>query len=104
MTKVENESHSKGPEFNGEPILIQTLQGAEVDEAIAEERERDIRRINQDLVMVNEMFQDVAKLVDDQNKPIDDIAQSTEESHARAQEGLKQVQQAANYQPGCLLS
>ena len=36
--------------------LIQTLQGQDVDEAIQRERERDLRKINQDLAMVNEMF------------------------------------------------
>lgn len=32
------------------------LQGKEVDDAILEERERDIKKMNQDLVLVNEMF------------------------------------------------
>jgi hypothetical protein len=32
------------------------LSGKEVDDAILEERERDIKRVNQDLVLVNEMF------------------------------------------------
>lgn len=36
--------------------MIQTLQGKDVDEAIQRERERDLRKINQDLIMVNEMF------------------------------------------------
>jgi hypothetical protein len=36
--------------------LIQTLQGKDVDEAIQRERERDLRKMNQDLVMVNEMI------------------------------------------------
>lgn len=32
------------------------LQGKEVDDAILEERERDIKKMNHDLVLVNEMF------------------------------------------------
>jgi hypothetical protein len=36
--------------------LMPLMQGQEVDDAIMEERERDIRKINQDLAMVNEMF------------------------------------------------
>ena len=36
--------------------LVQTLQGKDVDEAIQRERERDLRKIKQDLAMVNEMF------------------------------------------------
>ena len=38
------------------PRITQKLQGAEVDEAIAQEREQDIFKINQDLKLVNEMF------------------------------------------------
>ena len=33
------------------------MQGREVDEALMQERERDIKQINQDLVLVKEMFQ-----------------------------------------------
>ena len=32
------------------------MQGREVDEAIMQERERDIKQINEDLVLVKEMF------------------------------------------------
>lgn len=32
------------------------LQGKEVDDAILEERERDIKKMNHDLILVNEMF------------------------------------------------
>jgi hypothetical protein len=85
------------------PRVIQKLQGYEVDEAIAEERERDIIKINEDLKLVNEMFKDVAQLVEEQNAPIESIVESTSQSHARAEAGLEQVQQAARYQPGCVL-
>lgn len=39
-----------------EPRLIQQMQGQEVDDAIMEERDRDIRKMNQDLHLVNEMM------------------------------------------------
>lgn len=39
-----------------QPKLVQTLQGQDVEDAIIEERERDIKKINEDLVLVNEMF------------------------------------------------
>ena len=32
------------------------MQGREVDEALMQERERDIKQINEDLVLVKEMF------------------------------------------------
>ena len=84
--------------------VVGKMFGHEIDEAIAEERDRDLRQINNDLKMVNEMFRDVAQLVEDQSAPIDEIAQMTEESNARAEAGLEQVQQAARYQPGCSIS
>jgi hypothetical protein len=44
-----------GSSKSREPILIQaTVQ--DVDELILEERERDIMKINRDIVLVNEMF------------------------------------------------
>lgn len=86
------------------PRLVQAMQGREVDEAIMAERERDIKRINEDLVLVKEMFRDMAELVDSQGSAITEIADKTESSHERAKAGLVQVQQAAGHQPGCLIS
>jgi hypothetical protein len=86
------------------PRVLQKLQGHEVDEAIAQERERDILKINEDLKLVNEMFKDVAQLVEEQNPAIEQIVEATEESHVRAQAGLEQVQQAAKHQAGCVIS
>ena len=44
------------------------MQGREVDEALMQERERDIKQINQDLVLVKEMFQgDVMSVVEHLN-------------------------------------
>mgnify|MGYP000170953786 CR=1 FL=1 len=96
----------QGSDFNvqGGPRVLQKLQGYEVDEAIAEERERDIIKINEDLKLVNEMFKDVAQLVEEQNPAIEQIVQATEESHERAEAGLEQVQQAARHQAGCVMS
>ena len=75
-----------------------------MDDLIAEERERDIKKMNQDLRLVNEMFKDMAEIVEKQNPSIQKIAESTEASHERAKAGLEQVQQAAASQGGCLLS
>lgn len=85
------------------PKLIQTLQGQDVDEMIMEERERDIRKMNQDLLLVHEMFQDMANIVEQQGEMIEEISEMTEKSHDRAQAGLEQVKQAAAYQPTCTM-
>lgn len=79
------------------------LQDREIDEAIMAERERDIKKLNNDIRLVNEMFQDMAQIVDKQGEHIDEIAKSTEISHERAQGGLDQVKKAATYQPTCAI-
>lgn len=56
-TGPDNENNIDGNAQNLHQLqLVQILQGKDVDEAIQRERERDLRKINQDLVMVNEMF------------------------------------------------
>lgn len=39
-----------------EPQILHAIQGQDVDDAIREEREREIIKMNQDLVLVNEMM------------------------------------------------
>lgn len=107
---IEHSTNNNGNQSNGSsndregPILIQHMVGAEVDAAIMEERERDIRKINKDLALVNEMFKDMAQIVESQGTMIEEIHETTEKSHDRAKAGLQQVQQAAAYQPGCYIS
>ena len=82
---------------------VMVMQGKEVDDLIMEERERDIKKLHTDLALVNEMFRDMAQIVDKQAVMVEEIAVSADKSHERAQAGLDQVKQAAAYQPGCLL-
>jgi t-SNARE complex subunit (syntaxin) len=95
----------EGTNFNSrQPRLIQTLQGKEVDEAIVRERERDLRKINRDLQLVNEMFKDMAEIVDKQAVMVNEVVVQTEKSHEKAKTGLAHVQKAANNQSSCVLS
>ena len=87
-----------------QPRLIQTLQGKEVDEAIMRERERDLKKINRDLLLVNEMFKDMAEIVDKQAVMVHEVVVQTEKSHDKAKTGLAHVQKAANNQSSCILS
>lgn len=82
---------------------VMVMQGKEVDDLIMEERERDIKKLHTDLALVNEMFRDMAQIVDKQAVMVEEIAVSADKSHERAQAGLDQVKQAAAYQPGCSL-
>ena len=90
--------------FQPQFIIHNTMTGQEVDDAIMAERERDIKKMNQDLLLVNEMFRDMASIVDKQGGQIEEIEKTTETSHERAKAGLEQVRQAANHQSSCLIS
>jgi len=84
--------------------LKPVMSGREVDDAIMEEREKDILKMNQDLALVNEMFKDMANLVEKQGEDIKEIGDATESSHERAKAGLDQVNQAASHQTTCVIS
>lgn len=43
----------------------------------------------------------MAAIVQEQGGHVEKIHTATEESHEHAKEGLEQVKQAAQYQPGC---
>jgi hypothetical protein len=86
-----------------EPQLIE-IQSQDIDEMILEERNREIKKINQDILMVNEIFKDMAEIVSKQGEQIDNVKKVTDDSHANAKQGLEQVNQAAKHQPGCILS
>ena len=60
--------------------------------------------MNRDLKLVNEMFKDMAQIVEGQGEMVEKVAESAEESHERAKAGLEQVQQAARYQSSCTIS
>lgn len=82
----------------------QVIKGEQIDDLLAEEREKEILKMNQDLKMVNEMFKDMAEIVQDQNGMIQQVSETTENANSRAKEGLRQVEQAAGYQSSCTIS
>ena len=80
------------------------MQEEAINDAILREREEEIRTINADVHKVNEIFRDLATLVDKQQADVDQIGDLVEKSHAHAEKGLDQVQKAAKLQPTCALS
>lgn len=82
----------------------QVIKGEQIDDLLAEEREKEILKMNQDLKMVNEMFKDMAEIVQDQNGMVQQVAETTENANSRAKEGLRQVEQAAGHQNSCIIS
>jgi hypothetical protein len=102
----EGGSGGAGPQklSQGKMTFTQQMAGQDVDDMIMEERERDIKKMNQDLLLVNEMFKDMAEIVEKQGGNIEKVAETTDVSHERAKAGLDQVKQAAESQQGCVIS
>ena len=67
------------------------MQDEDIDEALVREREAELRNINADVHKVNEIFRDLATLVDKQQDDVDKIGDLVERSHAHAEKGLDQV-------------
>jgi t-SNARE complex subunit (syntaxin) len=55
------------------------------------------------LSQVNEIFKDLAGIVQEQKKDIDTIETQIESSHVSAKEGLNQVTKASELQPKCAI-
>lgn len=70
----------------------------EADVASAKEREMRLRQIEEDVLNVNEIFQDLAVLVHDQGQVVDSIESNIEQAHAQVGEGNKALRQAVSYQ------
>ncbi|KAG7393461.1 hypothetical protein PHYBOEH_006065 [Phytophthora boehmeriae] len=73
------------------------------NEALIEEREQDINKIHQSVAQVNEIFRDLAAIVQDQQGAIDDIETHVHESMQQTQQGLEQVKKASDAQSYCVI-
>lgn len=80
------------------------MQQQAIDEAIVREREDEIREIHQNVTKVNEIFKDLAEIVNDQQEDINTVEAMIEKSHAHARSGLDQVEKANEHQQGCVVS
>uniref|UniRef100_A0AAV1TS12 t-SNARE coiled-coil homology domain-containing protein n=1 Tax=Peronospora matthiolae TaxID=2874970 RepID=A0AAV1TS12_9STRA len=97
------QQHEDGPLFEA-PLGTQAVESAELEreiaqnEALIEEREHDLHQIHQSVAQVNEIFRDLAALVQEQQGAIDDVDAHVHESLQQTQQGLKEVQKASDMQ------
>lgn len=70
----------------------------EVNEAMINERNSAMRKINRDLHEVREIFSDLATMVEDQDEAIETIADNVEKSAVAAEKGRKQLERANEMQ------
>lgn len=80
------------------------LQEEAINEAILREREEEIQEIHQNVVKVNEIFKDLAELVNDQQEDIDNVETMIARSNQHARRGLAEVEQANATNAGCCIS
>ena len=79
------------------------------NEALVEEREREICKIQQEISEINEIFRDLAKLVHDQQGAIDVVESNIETAAMETSKGEEQLTRAARTQESnspmkCLLA
>lgn len=77
----------------------QILQMEEdVDLEMLHEREEAIKKLERDIVDVNQIFKDLGMLVHEQGEVLDSIEANVENAQVRVQEGTQQLAKASDYQ------
>lgn len=106
LVQQQKDSHSGNivVEHQGQVLEFAELeQEIAHNEALIEEREKDIDKIHQSVAQVNEIFRDLAMIVQEQQSSIDDIENHVHESLAQTQHGLDEVRKASEMQRSCAI-
>jgi len=69
-----------------------------VDQAIIEERDSEMKFLESEMKGLNEMFVDIAVMIEEQGKEISTIEDNTYKASAGVQEGVTELQKASEYQ------
>lgn len=77
---------------------VQLQMEEEVDLEELREREQSIKKIESDIVDVNQIFKDLATMVHTQGEMIDSIEANVESAAIQVQEGGTQISKARDYQ------
>jgi hypothetical protein len=77
-----------------------------VDLFIIEERTKDIGKINKDLHQINEIYIDLAKIVNQQAPMVDKLQTNAVKTNGKTKEGLKHITKANQYNKSnyCIIS
>lgn len=91
-------------EHQGQVIEFQELENEIAhNEALIEEREKDIDKIHQSVAQVQEIFRDLAAIVNEQQTAIDEIETNVHDTLDKTQRGRDEVQKAADMQSRCAI-
>ncbi|KAL7507572.1 hypothetical protein ACHAXN_004737 [Cyclotella atomus] len=89
----------EGVEKNEEIVRRQMqIQEDRINEEIMREREEEIRNIHKGMHQVNEIYKDLANLVDNQQEGIDQIETQMEGAKDNTATGLKHIEKANEHQ------
>nr|XP_046181548.1 syntaxin-12-like isoform X3 [Oncorhynchus gorbuscha] len=85
--------------FDNQDDWAQTItQTTEEDLALIKERETNIRKLESDILDVNQIFKDLAVMIHDQGEMIDSIEANVESAEVHVDRGTEQLQRAAYFQ------
>jgi len=94
---AENEKHSL-IEASRKQQLMQLENDREFNDALIEDREKDIKKIEKSIVEVNEIFTDLANIVQEQGYMIDNIESNITNTEVATSQGVVELQQASKHQ------
>mmetsp|Transcript_10236 Transcript_10236/g.18392 ORF Transcript_10236/g.18392 Transcript_10236/m.18392 type:complete len:119 (-) Transcript_10236:287-643(-) len=81
------------------------IQEDKINEEIMQEREEEIKNIHKGMHQVNEIYKDLAHLVDEQQEGVDQIETQMENAKENTATGLKHIEKAnESSQSQCIIS
>lgn len=87
----------QSPEGQQQQHQINLQIEEDVDLDLLREREQSIKKIETDIVDVNQIFKDIAKIVHEHNEVIDSIEANVETATIHVNEGAQQIARAREY-------
>lgn len=91
-------SHQFGQQQSQEQLRLASQDEVDFQDSLIVEREAEIRNIEQGVTELNELFRDVAHIVNEQGESLDAIANNVENVHSDTRGADLELRSAARYQ------
>ncbi|RAL64553.1 hypothetical protein DID88_002027 [Monilinia fructigena] len=91
-------SHQFGQQQSQEQLRLASQDEVDFQDSLIVEREAEIRNIEQGVTELNELFRDVAHIVNEQGESLDTIANNVENVHSDTRGADLELRSAARYQ------
>ncbi|XP_060072605.1 syntaxin-7-like isoform X1 [Ylistrum balloti] len=96
FSDIRPEEQQAAPGFSQTRQILQMEE--DVDLEMLQEREDSIKKLERDIVDVNQIFKDLGMLVHEQGEMLDSIEANVESAQIRVEEGTQQLSKARDYQ------